>query len=587
MSTRSLRAIDREQKSVTRAEGSRGAHPVVPALCSALLLWFSFPPASWGWLAWVALAPLFLLVRSERSRWAIYCGAWAGGLLFWLLSIHWVRLTDPTAWLAWLVMALFLSLWWPAFLFVTRLAVRRLKLPMMVAAPVVWVGLEFLRAFVLTGFPWYYLAHSQYRYLHLIQISDFSGSLGLSFLVAMANACWVDLLTRPLFRPTPRGTRLAPAQALRLTVLALSMAATLGYGAYRLSTAQFRTGPRLALLQSNIKQEYKTKRSPEEILATYQRLVVKALSADPPPDLIVWPETSYPYGFVALDPLLDSASFAAQVKSLDSKGSVEFWLDKLQRVSSQLHGWVDSAKIPMLVGSLYYDFHRTGLSRYNAAILFEPGSQAIQTYFKLHLVPFGEYVPLIQTFPWLIALTPFRGTDHVPGLSFGREPRWFDMKGVRFATAICFEDSLPDVVRRFFAETRDGHPPDILINISNDGWFQWSDELDMHLAVSVFRAVENRVPLARAVNTGISALIDGNGRIDAQLPKNTEGVLVGSVWLDDRVSMYTSWGDWPGQACLLISIGLLPLGLGQFFYKRPRGDGKSRVTPSPSLPLTH
>src|SRR5262249_17684297 len=136
---------------------------------------------------------------------------------------------------------------------------------------------------------------------------------------------------------------------------------------------------------------------------------------------------------------------------------------------------------------------------------------------------------------------------------------------------------LPQVVRSLFAEVPDGRQPDLLLNLSNDGWFHGSEEHDMHLAVSVFRAVENRVPLARAVNTGISALIDGNGRIAASLPKLTAGVLAGTVWLDDRVSLYTAWGDWLGWACLAISIGLIPLALMPRLGPRwrPRGSGDS------------
>ena len=102
----------------------------------------------------------------------LYLGAWAGGLVFWLLSVQWVRLTDPTAWLAWLVMASVFSVWWPAFLALARLAVGRLRMPLMMAAPILWVALEYVRAFILTGFPWYYLGHSQYRFLTLIQIAD-------------------------------------------------------------------------------------------------------------------------------------------------------------------------------------------------------------------------------------------------------------------------------------------------------------------------------------------------------------------------------------------------------------------------------
>ena len=115
-------------------------------MTSGLLLWSAFPPVEWSWLAWVALVPLFLLVVQPGPRLRLYAGAWAGGLVFWLSSVQWVRLTDPTAWLAWLAMALIFSFWWPGFLALARLAVFRLKVPLMMAAPILWVGLEYVRA---------------------------------------------------------------------------------------------------------------------------------------------------------------------------------------------------------------------------------------------------------------------------------------------------------------------------------------------------------------------------------------------------------------------------------------------------------
>ena len=297
-------AEDRPRAADPKAvRGTSGLPPAVSGLASAVLLWVAFPPIGWSWLAWVALVPLFLLIVSRRSRASLYFGAWAGGMAFWLLSIHWVRLTDETAWLAWVVMALALSAWWPGFLALARLAVLRLRLPVMIAAPVLWVGLEFVRAYVLTGFPWYYLAHSQHRVLPLIQIADFAGALGLSFLIALVNAWWVDLLTLPLLRPTRSGPAARPVpRSSAWRRWSCSWWATVGYGTYRLASARFRPGPRLALLQSNLIQRYKMSAGPEELIAIYRRLIDRALRSPGRPDLIVWPETSYPYGYVAIDP---------------------------------------------------------------------------------------------------------------------------------------------------------------------------------------------------------------------------------------------------------------------------------------------
>src|SRR5262249_4755387 len=162
---------------------------------------------------------------------------------------------------------------------------------LIVAAPTLWVGLEFVRAYVLTGFPWYYLAHSQHGVLPVIQIADFAGALGLSFVIAAVNATWVDLLA--LGRAWAR--RRQPPQVLlvSMTVPAILVAFTIGYGTYRLASAQFRPGPRLALIQSNMVQGYKMKAEHAEILAVYQQLIARAAAAAPRPELIVWPETAY------------------------------------------------------------------------------------------------------------------------------------------------------------------------------------------------------------------------------------------------------------------------------------------------------
>ena len=234
-----------------------GTRPGVQAVTSAVLLWFAFPPAGWNWLAWVALVPLILLVRSPERRWSIYGAAWVGGMVFWLLAVSWIRLADPTAWLAWLVLATALSAWWPGFLALARLAVLRLRLPLIVAVPIIWVGLEYLREYLLTGFPWYFVAHTQYRVLPLIQISDLGGSYAVSFVVLLVNSWAVDLLTLPLFRASPTGPRLHPGQVLRGITVVVLLAGVLGYGVYRMKIAKFQTGPWLALLQSDMLQSYK------------------------------------------------------------------------------------------------------------------------------------------------------------------------------------------------------------------------------------------------------------------------------------------------------------------------------------------
>jgi apolipoprotein N-acyltransferase len=398
----------------------------------------------------------------------------------------------------------------------------------------------------------------------------------VSFLMATVNAWLVDLLTLPLLHSTQRGPRLRPRQAVRAWVVGALLLATLGYGAFRISTAKFRPGPRLALLQTNFEQHYKMGGKAEAILEAIQRLVEKAAAATPRPDLIVWPETAYPYRFIAVDSTTTADELKRQVRTIARVDSVEEWLENRRRNLALLQGMTDAIGVAMVVGAIYHDHTPAKMYKYNSAVLFEPGSAVVRAYHKMHLVPFGEYIPFFESMPWLKALTPY-GDDYVPTLTFGHNPTILPFGPYRLAVGICFEDTVPHVIRRFFQEAN-GPEPDILVNMSNDGWFQGSEELDMHLAVSVFRAIEHRVPLVRAVNTGISALVDGNGEIRQTLPRVTENVLSVSVPLDDRNSGFTVLGDWLGLCCLAVALGLVPMGLLQKL-RRPRPPLEGEPSP--------
>jgi apolipoprotein N-acyltransferase len=336
---------------------------------------------------------------------------------------------------------------------------------------------------------------------------------------------------------------------------------TLCYGAYRFSTAAFRDGPRIALLQSNIEQTHKEKPDTYalSIAQEFVRLIQIAMSRQDRPDLIVWPETAYPYGFISIDSRVDEATLKQQVQSISPKISPTDWIEKQAAIASNLHSWTDEVGVPMLVGTVIYDHRPESLERYNSCILFEPKVQTIHVYHKMLLVPFGEYVPFIESLPWLKHLTPYY--DKVPSLSFGHDATTLQLGPYRLAPSICFEDTIPQVIGRFFDPSRASGQPDVLVNASNDGWFGCSSELDMHLAIGVFRAIEHRVPLVRAVNTGLSALVDGNGEIRESLAKNMSGVLTVTVPLDDRTTLYSRWGNWLGTSCLAVVIGLVPLGL--------------------------
>lgn len=553
------------------------AHPAIAAMLSGLLLWLAFPPVALGHLGWIAVVPLFCLARSERKPRALYAGAYLGGLVFWLPAIEWVRRTDPSAWLAHVVMAAFLALWWPGFLALARPAIRR-GVPFLLAVPASWLSLEYLRAYILTGFPWYYLAHTQYQVLPLIQIADFAGVWGPSLVVAIVNAGIAAALFDPLTATTPTGN-IRPARALiqRAGIVLGVVGLTLAYGGFRLITANFTPGPRLALLQSNIKQELKMKDSGQRILAEYDALMSRALEASPPVQMMIWPETSFPYLYPRFAPGLDDATIDRLAKRADPRSSAADVREQNRIVRFLLRDRADAAGVPIVVGATVAEFTPESRPKYNAALLVAPKTGEEQRYDKLHLVPFGEYVPLLETFPWLTRLTPYHGTDLIPNLRPADGPRWLEWDGVRYATAICFEDTVPQVVRRSFREMPNGRAPDVLMNLSNDGWFAGSAELDMHLTVSIFRCVEHRVPLVRSVNTGISALVDGNGEILQKLPKLRAGVLIADVPLDPRRALYTAVGDWLPQLAVVVCL------VGLILPRRPRTQ-ITLASQTPNLP---
>jgi apolipoprotein N-acyltransferase len=537
-----------------------GRHPAVAGILSAILLVMAFEPVGAWWLAWVALVPLMIMARStRRSTRQLALGAWVGGLVYWLSAVEWVRKSDPGAWPGWLALALVLSLFWPAFLLLTRIAVRGLGVPMMLAAPTIWVSLEFFRAYYpLNGFQWFYLAHSQYQQLWLIQFIDLTGAWGLSLLIALGNAWIVSLLTLPLFRPGPAGPRLNPAQIVRTLIFSGLLVSGLIYSAARLGSARFEPGPKLVLLQSDIPQDFNRPRPANKVLETFRGLLQEAMdeTGDERPDLIVWPETMFPFPWSEIDQGLSDAELQRQIHRFNPEGTPEYYRERKVFVAKLLHEWTDRMGVPMLVGIDRQEFRLNGLGRYNSVMLFEPGSEKTQFYRKLHLVPFGEYVPLVQSVPFILRFTPF-DAEHLPSLDPSPETSVLKLGDHTIATVICFEDSVPQVARRvMLAGTRQ---PDLLLNISNDGWFRGTAAHRLHLANSVLRAVEFRVPVARAVNTGISAFIDGNGRVSAELREANEAVLVGQVQLDPRTSFYLETGPWLGWLCAAFTFAMLPL----------------------------
>jgi apolipoprotein N-acyltransferase len=579
--------------SPSPARAKSGLRALLLALMAGGLLWLCYFPVAWGWLAWFALVPLLALVRSPARPWAIYLSAWAGGLVFCLSAMQWLRVADSRMYFTWLSLATYCSLYFPLALYLIRFLERRTSLPLILTVPVVWTALEFTRSFLITGFPWYLLGHSQHTFLPLIQIADLMGAFGVSFLVAAVNALLFEILWgRRWFRVWMSGPDALPRWGrigllVQSLIILMALLGSTAYGFWRLGQDTLTPGPRLALVQGNLDQRIRNDSAVHEDAAERVEkhfLALSDLAAYYRPDLIVWPETSYPYDWVE------------KPQGTPARRSLEM----AQQMAAR---WRTNVLVGMNSANLDEDDRP---HRYNSAILIERGGQPDGRYDKMHRVPFGEYVPLRESLPWMNAFAPYDFDYSVwPGQTFTRFPLADPSTGKHFTfgVLICYEDTDPALARPYGGGDSEA-PTDFLLNISNDGWFDGTSEHDEHLAICRFRAIECRRSVARSVNMGISAVIDSNGRVlqpqslplpDArvnaddrvwmvpmqrggatELPvsdwhdyKKVPGVLLTVIPIDDRISLYARWGDWLPWSCWLLIGGTFVFALVRRGWRKP------------------
>lgn len=556
-----------------------------------------FPPRSLWPLAFVCLVPWMVAICIAQRGWMVHLVSFLAGWTFFLVNLSWLR---PVTGLGYAALAFYLAIYWPMAAWAVRTG-RRYGIGCTWTLPIVWVACEYLRAWVMTGFPWLFLAHALYRQLALIQISDLTGAYGVSFLVALVNGWLSELVVgRVGGRPGPWRRRLLPG----LLAVIVGIGATWGYGRYRLSQATLLQGPRLAVIQQDYPQVTTPPYGENYLVMLASYLALAAQAAQESPDLIVFPETAWSatqnISFIEQGAgVADSESKAAwpfgkfchEVTADFARGDYRAVRERFERlaVDAALRARLPGGRWPampdrgpattLVVGCVSVELYPQQVypreKRFNSAVVYDAdGSQRRERYDKNHLVPFGEYVPfrdarvagihLHWLYRWLNSLSPFsHGGRTEYSLWPGRELTVFELETAqgrtRFGTPICYEDVMPYLIRRYVHGGRDKRV-DFLINLSNDGWFLHSAELPQHLAICVFRAVENRVGIARAVNTGMSGFINPNGRIDSLVQRDGRalgagvvGYRVDHVWLDRRISAYTRWGDWLAAACLALS----------------------------------
>lgn len=517
---------------------------VLIALAGSLLAFAALPPLDAWWLAWIAPVPWVLLVRrTELPGRRPYASLWLAGFVFWMAALHWLRLPHWATSFGWVSLSAYLAFYLPLLVGLSRVAVHRLGISVVVAAPVVYVGLELARAHVLGGFSMAALAHTQYRWITLVQVADLAGEYGLTWLVMLVAAC----LGRMLPGDGRRWALWPAAPAL------LAVSAALAYGTIRAGFEPSTPGPRVALIQGSIDTELKFDPQREmEVHEHYLALTRRALNAYTDLDLVVWPETMYRSSLVTFEP--------GAPPPAEWDGSPEKFAELLREAApasrSAMGSIARGCRLPVVLGVDTLHYGRDRMHRYNSAAYLDRQGNLVGRYDKVHPVMFGEYVPLADRYPWLARLTPLRSS-----LDFGAGPVSFDLGRFRLAPDICYESVLSHLIRSQVNRLQaDGRAPDVLLNLTNDGWFWGSSELDLHLVCGVFRAVECRRPLLIAANTGFSAWIDSNGRIVKQGPRRAPATLLAEVRLDGRDSPYLWYGDTLAGGCLLFCCVLALIG---------------------------
>ncbi|MFM8414309.1 MAG: apolipoprotein N-acyltransferase [Planctomycetota bacterium] len=531
------------------------------ALGGGLAMFLVQPPADLWPLAWVAPLPWLMLVLPARPVGPRpWLAAWCGGLAYWLPAIHWLRLPHPATSIGWVLLSVYLACYLPLFLWLARRLVHRWRWPLVPAVAVAWVACEQLRGSLLGGFTFAGLGHTQWRWTTLIQAADAVGEVGVGGIVMIAAAGLAALLA------AARGSMAARRALVEATVAAVVIGASLAYGGWRLATVPAPAGRPLdvLLVQGSIDTELKhDPTAAADVLAHYDELTMAGLG-DPehaaPPDVIVWPETMWRWGLVEVDPaevlpaavldeLLGPAAGDAGAADRQARGREALARQRLEALATYARRY-GTTWIVGLDRQRITPTAATGAEHFNAALVLDATGAPRACYDKMFPVMFGEYVPLGDRLPFLYRLTPLAA-----GLTAGTAPVAVDVAGFELAPTICYETALPaavrTIVRRLAAE---GRRPDVLVNLTNDGWFWGSSELDMHLAAGILRAVEVRTPLVIAANTGFSAAIDGSGRLLARGPRRATATLRVAVHPDGRWSPWLTAGTLPAGVTLAIAV---------------------------------
>ena len=502
---------------------------------SGILLILSFPSFNLFPLAWIGLVPLLIALQSTSSWKSAFLHGYFSGGIFFLGLVYWILLLYPFANIflttfACLLLVSYLALYFGIFSVLLYGFPWKSGLPFIFIVPAIWTGLEWARSWFLSGFPWGSMGYTQWNNLSAIQIASITGVHGVSFIVVLLNATIADIIRVYFAREDqPKDHNTSDITNRKWSVLRSTFShlipiaiviVCLVSGTYIMSKPVDNTSDmKIAIVPGNVPQIEKWDRAYwPQIFKRYMNLV-KAADAEEP-DFIVLPETALRGEIFVL------------------KGNA--YLPKLEQILAD-------QQIYLLTGLADYT---DSPKIYNSVFLLSPTGKKLGSYSKIHLVPFGEYVPITRHLPNFIQLP--RGFESGESIDLIPIPH---TENSQMGVVICFESVFPDLFRKFVKEGAS-----VMGILTNDAWFDGTAAPEQHLAMAPFRAVENRVAIFRCANGGISCIIDALGRtVPTPIPAgDTERFLIERIPLQNHGgTVYTRYGDWFPILCFFVSLLLI------------------------------
>lgn len=495
----------------------------------------------------------------------------------WLMLLQGIRLAFWPLTAGWIALSLYLAVYFPVSLWMAKTLHHRYRFPLALACAIGWTTCEVIRSYMITGFACCMLAHSQTPWPVILQIASHFGGYGVGFMMMLSMAWLVDAVKNYSAQQTEqfswiRGNLNSLTRTSILVWLLLSYVAWHQRQNYLTQMEPIKPLGSFLLVQDHMPTMFDaTAELIEQGWLSYETTTKEAMDSlreqaapESNPDtsrvdLIVWPESVYS----GLAPVMfwDRGDLVPQALQIN-RDQLKITYENLDRANAfklrRLRSAIETPLPNLLVGTDVIDIHNGVMDRYNSAVWIGnyDGPNAdpeVDYYAKMHLVMFGEYIPVLSWFPSIMQRIG------LATLSSGREPKAWELpSGRRVMANICFEDTVPHLMRRQVNHlTRQGKAPDVMINLSNDGWFRGSSILDHHLNSAILVAVENRLPVLIAANTGITAWINGDGLVVERLPKMESGWIVAKPTPDGRTGFWSWWGDWPARFVAL--LGLFPV----------------------------